>query len=120
MDTLCVRIDDAPLGRMPGSEDLHDVGDDDRAEGIPGLVVYRFYGPLIFANVSYFIEWLQGSVDREKHPVRQVVIDASDMPSIDYTAVEKLRPFLEKLISQGIEVVVARAFLPQRDLKLAS
>jgi len=114
------RPHDALLSRRPGSEDLHDIGDDDRPEGIPGLVVYRFYGPLIFANVGYFIERLQGFVDREKYPVRQVVIDASGIPSIDYTAVEKLRPFFEKLISQGIEVTVARAPLPLRELKLAS
>jgi hypothetical protein len=52
--------------------------------------------------------------------VRQVVIDAGAMPSIDLTAVEKLRPFLQKLIDQGIEVAVARAPLPLRELKLAS
>jgi hypothetical protein len=35
---------------------------------------------LIFANVGFFIERLQEFIDREKHPVRQVVIDASAMP----------------------------------------
>ena len=38
---------------------MHDVGDDDAADTIPGLVVYRFYGPLIFANVRFFIERLE-------------------------------------------------------------
>ena len=111
---------DALLGHRPGSTALHDVGDDEQAEGIPGLVVYRFYGPLIFANVGLFIERLQRFIDQQQVPVRQVVIDAGAMPSIDLTAVEKLRPFLQKLIDQGIEVAVARAPLPLRELKLAS
>jgi len=114
------RPHDALLGRVPASKELHDIGDDDKAEGIPGLVVYRFYGPLIFANVNYFIERLQGFIDREKHPVRQVLIDASAMPTMDYTALEKLRPFLENLDAQGVELAVARAHLPLRELNLGS
>ena len=47
------RPHDALLGRVAGSENLHDVGDDEKAEGIPGLVVYRFYGPLFFANIGF-------------------------------------------------------------------
>ena len=104
--------------RKAGSVDLHDIGDDEKAEGIPGLLVYRFYGPLIFANVSYFIERLQGFIDRQKTPVKQIVIDASAIPSIDYTAAEKLQPFLQKLAGRGIELAVARAHLPLREIEL--
>src|SRR5262249_6684832 len=42
------RPQDALLGRVQGSSTLHDVGDDEAARTIPGLVVYRFYGPLVF------------------------------------------------------------------------
>jgi SulP family sulfate permease len=114
------RPNDALLGRVEGSEDLHDVGDDEKAEGIPGLVVYRFYGPLIFANVSYFIERLQGFIDGQEHPVQQVIIDASAIPSLDYTAAEKLQPYLQKLADQGIELGVARAHLPLREMELGN
>lgn len=111
---------DALLGQIPDSDELHDVGDDDKAEGIPGLVVYRFYAPLVFANVSYFIERLQGFIDDEDHPVKQVVIDARAIPSIDFTAAEKLRPFLERLHEEGIEVAIARAHLPLREVGMAA
>ncbi len=114
------RPHDALLVRKPGSEELHDMGDDDRDEDIPGLVVYRFYGPLIFANVNYFIERLQGFIDDPQQPVRRVVIDARAIPSIDYTAREKLRPFLQKLKNQGLELAIARAHLPLRELTLKS
>jgi SulP family sulfate permease len=114
------RPHDALIGFQPNSTEPHEIGDDRKTEGIPGLLIYRFYGPLIFANVGTFTERLQGFIDQQQSPVRHVVIDASAMPSIDLTAVEKLRPFLQKLIDQGIQVTVAGAPLPLRELKLTS
>ena len=114
------RPHDALLVSKPGSDELHDMGDDDRDNDIPGLVVYRFYGPLIFANVNYFIERLQGFIDDPAQPVRRVVIDARAIPSVDFTAREKLRPYFEKLKGQGIELAIARAHLPLRELTLDS
>lgn len=114
------RPHDALLVRKPGSDELHDMGDDDRDEDIPGLVVYRFYGPLIFANVNYFIERLQGFITDPEHPVRRVVIDARAIPSVDFTAREKLRPFFHKLRQQGLELAIARAHLPLREMKLTT
>ncbi len=112
------RPHDALLVRKPGSDELHDMGDDDQTEDIPGLVVYRFYGPLIFANVGYFMERLQGFIDRETQPVRWVIIDARAITSVDFTAAEKLRPFLRKLKDQGIELALARAHLPLREIQI--
>jgi SulP family sulfate permease len=112
------RPHDALLVCKPGSDELHDLGDDDQTEDIPGLVVYRFYGPLIFANVGYFMERLQGFIDREEHPVQWVIIDARAIPSVDFTAAEKLRPFFQKLRDRGIELALARAHLPLRQVKL--
>ena len=114
------RPQDALLGRLPGSNELHDIGEDEEAGGIPGLVAYRFYGPLVFANVDYFIGRVQGFIDREKQPVRQLLIDASAIPTMDYTAAEKLQPFFQRLVDQGVELAVARAHLPLREVKLGN
>ena len=81
-----VRPQDALLGRVKGSSTLHDVGDDEAAHTLPGLVVYRFYGPLIFANVRFFIERLESFIAEEQQPVRQVIVDARAIPSVDITA----------------------------------
>ena len=110
-----VRPQDALLGCIPGSSTMHDVGDDDAAETIPGLVVYRFYGPLIFANVRYFIERLDWFIAREKEPVRQVILDARAIPNIDITAAEQLRDYVARLRARGIECVVAKPHLPLRE-----
>ena len=102
-----VRPQDALLGCVKDSDTMHDVGDDDAAETIPGLVVYRFYGPLIFANVRFFIERIERFIAEETQPVRQVILDARAIPSIDVTAAEQLREFVERLRVRCIDVVVA-------------
>jgi SulP family sulfate permease len=110
-----VRPQDALLGCMKDSETMHDVGDDEAAETIPGLVVYRFYGPLIFANVRFFIERVEGFIAEEKEPVRQVILDARAIPNIDITAAEQLHEYVARLRARGIEFVFAKAHLPLRE-----
>jgi SulP family sulfate permease len=110
-----VRPQDALLGRQPGTQALHDLGDDEATQTIPGLVVYRFYGPLVFANVRFFIERLEYFIARETHPVQQVIVDARAIPEIDVTAAEQLRTFVSRLRERGIAVVIAKAHLPFRE-----
>jgi len=109
------RPQDALLGRVPGSERMHDVGDDATAVTIPGLVVYRFYGPLVFANVRYFIDRLEQFIGAEKQPVRRVILDARSIPDIDVTAADQLRALIASLHERGIRVVIAEAHLPLRE-----
>lgn len=110
-----VRPQDALLGRVEGSETLHDVGDDESAHTVPGLVVYRFYGPLMFANVRYFVERIEEFIAAEESPVRQLILDARAISDIDVTAAGRLREFLPRLQARGIAVVVAKAHLPLRE-----
>jgi SulP family sulfate permease len=109
------RPHDALLGRLSGSSTLHDIGDDEAAQTVPGLVVYRFYGPLIFANIRFFIARLEHFLSHEKDPVRQVILDARAIPEIDVTAAEQLRVFVERLRERSITFVVAKAHLPLRE-----
>jgi SulP family sulfate permease len=109
------RPHDALLGRVPGSATLHDVGDDEAARTIPGLVVYRFYGPLVFANVRFFVERLEHFLSHETAPVRQVILDARAIPEIDVTAADQLRTYVTHLRQRGITFVVAKAHLPLRE-----
>jgi SulP family sulfate permease len=108
------RPQDALLGRVPGSRTLHDIGDDDAAKTVPGLVVYRFYGPLVFANIRFFITRLEYFLSQEDLPVRQVILDARAIPEIDVTAADQLRAFVTRLRERGIGFVVAKAHLPLR------
>ena len=111
------RPQDALLGRVPGSGRMHDVGDDAIAQTIPGLVVYRFYGPLVFANVRYFIERLEHFIAREAHPVRVVIVDARSIPDLDVTAAEQLKEFIARLSEQNISFVIAERICRSEKLR---
>jgi SulP family sulfate permease len=110
-----VRPQDALLGKAPGTTELHDLGDDESVQTIPGLVVYRFYGPLLFANVRFFIERLEHFIARETQPVRHVILDARAIPDIDVTAVEQLHAYFQQLRQRGITLALAKAQLPLRE-----
>jgi SulP family sulfate permease len=110
-----LRPQDALLGRLPGTQALHDLGDDEAAQTIPGLVVYRFYGPLVFANARFFIERLEHFIARETHPVQRVIIDARAISEIDVSAAEQLSTFVKRLHERGISLVIAKAHLPLRE-----
>jgi sulfate permease, SulP family len=113
------RPQDALLGRVKGSSTLHDIGDDEAAQTVPGLLVYRFYGPLVFANVRFFIERLEYFLAHEDTPVRQVILDARAIPEIDLTAAEQLSEFIKRLHNRSIDFVVAKAHLPLREAATA-
>jgi SulP family sulfate permease len=110
-----IRPHDALLGRVEGSTTLHDVGDDDAAVTIPGLVVYRFYGPVIFANVRFLIDRIEWFISQEDSPVHQLIVDARAIPSIDLTAAEQLAEYAGRLRDRGIEFVLVKAHLPLRE-----
>jgi SulP family sulfate permease len=110
-----VRPQDARLGCLEGSSTMHDVGDDAAAQTIPGLLVYRFYGPMIFANVRFLVERLEWFLSQEKAPVRQVILDARAIPTIDITAAERLGEYVADLEARGIAFVIVKAHLPLRE-----
>ena len=53
---------DAVLQRVPGTASFHDLGDAAATETVPGLIAYRFYAPLVFANADHFMQRVRGLV----------------------------------------------------------
>lgn len=107
---------DAMLCEVSGQGGYHDVGEaanDGAFCTMPGLIVYRFYAPLLFANANYFVERLRALVARNPD-VRWVVIDAQAMVEIDVTAAEQLLSFHQELREKGIHLRFARCNRPLR------
>ncbi|MDR3412903.1 MAG: SulP family inorganic anion transporter [Formivibrio sp.] len=107
---------DAMLCEVAGRGGYHDVGEAE-ADGsyctLPGLIVYRFYAPLLFANANYFVERLRELVAHNPD-VRWVVIDAQAMVETDVTAAEQLLSFHRELRAKGIHLRFARCNRPLR------
>jgi high affinity sulfate transporter 1 len=94
------------------------IGDKETSLTEPGLIVYRFDAPLVFANASYFTERLQELVVRAGDGLKCVILDAEAISDFDSTAAEALENLDTDLERMGVELWIARANEPLRDLLL--
>src|SRR5512139_3118348 len=82
----------------------------------PGLVVYRFDAPLVFANAAFFTERLEELVANAGEGLKCVVLDAEAISDFDSTAAEALETLDGDLERRGVELWIARANAPLREL----
>lgn len=98
----------AVLGRVPGIGGFHSTADYPNAQTVPGLLLYRFEGDVLFFNVDYFKERLLAEIARAATPVEWVVLDASPANIVDITAVHKLMDLHDELSQRGIALRYAK------------
>lgn len=96
------------LGSPKGVKGFHSLEDFPEATTIPGLILYRFEGNLLFFNVDYFRARVRAVIAASKTPVEWIVIDASSVNVIDITAAQKFHELREELTAQGIVLATAR------------
>jgi SulP family sulfate permease len=105
---------DAVLTEVPG-HGFHDLGNT-AGQTLPGLVVYRFYAPLLFSNVGHLVQRVRELVSAGPTPVRWFLLDAQAITDIDVTAVEELGSLRAELARKGVELKVAHVNRPLRGL----
>jgi high affinity sulfate transporter 1 len=104
---------DTELGRVEGLAGYHDVHSYPQAEHLPGLVIYRFDGPLFFANAKTFRDEVR-RMARADPPPTWILIAAEPMTDVDTTASDMLEELDEALNDQGISLVFAELKDPVR------
>jgi high affinity sulfate transporter 1 len=109
------RPHDAILGEGAGLDGWIEV-DDERAKPLSGLLVYRFDGPLFFANGEYYLERVRSAIDANPGQETSVVLDMEGVGSVDTTAVDHLSDLIADLEANGIVVSLARANTKVLDL----
>ncbi len=85
-----------------------------------GLIVYRFDAPLVFANATYFSERLEEVVADAGAELKCVVLDSEAISDFDSTAAEALENLDTDLQRRGVELWIARANKPLRELLQAT
>ncbi len=103
----------AVLGRVEGVEGYHDIHFYPGAEHLPGLVIYRFDGPLFFANATTFRDEIRRLAKAEPKP-SWILIAAEPVTDVDTTAADMLTELDEALNAQGISLVFAELKDPVR------
>ncbi len=101
------------LGQVKGLQGYHDVHSYPDARHLPGLVIYRFDGPLFFANAKTFRDEVR-RLARAEAPPTWIVIAAEPVTDVDTTASDVLQDLDEMLNSQGISLVFAELKDPVR------
>jgi sulfate permease, SulP family len=71
----------------------------------PGILAYRFEANLFYANASRFADELIGLVAHAGQPVHTIILDASGIDSVDYSAAKMLLQTQAELRKRGVEVV---------------
>ena len=102
------RPHDAILGVVPGLAGMHDVDDYQRAQTIPGLVVYRYDAPLFFANAQDFRRRALAAASVGCGPARWFVLNVEANVEVDFTALEAVEAIRAELASRGIIFALAR------------
>lgn len=96
------------LGRDPATGELESRAVHDDAKPIPGIVVYRFDAPLMYANAASFASRASDLVDAAEPPARVLVVDCEVMFGIDYTGTEAFQGLIEDMRKRSVEVRVSR------------
>lgn len=109
------RPGDAVLRRMPQDGKFHDCKNDDEGERIPGLLIYRPYAPLIFANSRHVMARIASLVDQAGPELEWLVIDAQAVTDIDITAGERFALLQRELAQRGVAVKFADCPRPLRE-----
>ena len=112
------RPHDALLDEMDatGGTVYRGVADKDTALTEPGLIVYRFDAPLVFANAAYFTERMEELVANAGVGLKCVIFDVEAVSNFDSTAAEALETLDANLERLGVELWIARANQPLRHL----
>ena len=103
----------ATLGRVPGMEGHHDRSLYPDAEELPGLVIFRFDAPLLFANARTFRDQIRRIAAGEPKP-RWIVIAAEPITDVDTTAADMLLELDEEVNAGGTSLVFAELKDPVR------
>jgi high affinity sulfate transporter 1 len=101
------------LGRVPGVDGYHDVTSYPNAERLPGLVVYRFDAPLLFANARTFRDQVRALTARDPRPA-WIIVASEPITDVDTTAADMLEDLDEQINAMGVSLVFAEMKDPVR------
>jgi high affinity sulfate transporter 1 len=101
------------LGRPQSVAGYHDLRRYPDAERLPGLVMFRFDAPLIFANARVFRDQIRRLAHTDPPP-RWIMIAAEPITDVDTTAADMLEDLDADMNARGVSLVFAEMKDPVR------
>jgi len=105
-----------PLGRVPGSRVYADRLANPGTEAVPGVLIVRVGGGLLYFNAGHVREEVKRLVTAGGEGVRLVVWDLSTSPHVDIAGARMLADLSRELGAAGIELRLAEAHATVRGL----
>src|SRR5690606_23600699 len=105
------------LGQIDGTTRYRNLDRYEEASGRADIAVVRFDDQIFFANASFFKESIRMVVN--SHPegkVKHLILDSSNIHSIDSTGIRMLKEVEQELDRKGIILYVSGAIGPVRDI----
>jgi SulP family sulfate permease len=97
-----------PFEKVPGTSIWWPPGRNLKGETIEGVLVIAFQAPLSFLNAYKFQDTARRAVTQSRTPLDLIVLEASSIVEIDFTAAQILIEFIEFCVAQKIRFAVAR------------
>ena len=105
----------AVLGQLPGTQSYRDIAFHPDAKPIPGLLIFRFDGPVIFPNADFFTREVKRLIAESTTPVRAVLVPAQQINGLDSTGADGLAKLEAELAKQGIVFSFAEVKIALRE-----
>jgi len=94
--------------RVPGTSIWWPANKDIAGEKLPGVLVVAFQAPLSFLNADDFRRGFSAAIGHAQAPLALVVLEASSIVEIDFTAARVLEEAIRRARSAGAIFAVAR------------
>jgi len=104
---ITARPRDEVLGAVPGMHGLHAIERHPGARTWPGIVIYRFDGPVTFFNAAYFRQRAMKAARDAGPGLRWFVLDMVPISHVDVTGVYALQELHADLAHAGVRLVLA-------------
>jgi MFS superfamily sulfate permease-like transporter len=95
------------LGSVPELPGLHSIERHPGARTIPGLLVLRFNGPIVFFNAPYFKQQALAAAAAAGPSLTWLVVDMIPVTMIDVTGLYTARDLIDTLRSRGVVFATA-------------
>jgi len=98
----------AVLAGAPGQDRFVAASRYPEASPTPGLLIYRFSAPLIFANANFFEGQVEDLVETAQPPLQWFALDGEAITDIDVTGAEALEQVIDWLGERSIDFAITR------------
>jgi high affinity sulfate transporter 1 len=90
------------LGEVPGMRGFHSLARHPTAVAKPGLLLFRFNGPIVFFNTPFFRRELLAALEKAGPGVHGVIVDLIPVSAIDATGLFGVLEIQKLLTERGI------------------